>query len=75
MLLYLFSALDRGNLGNIRLLGLIGDRGLSADPDGQKYALLVAMFYIGYSSFSASHSSPTCILSEPLLKTGSSFAT
>jgi hypothetical protein len=61
MLLYLFSALDRGNLGNIRLLGLIGARGLSADPDGQKYALLVAMFYIGYASFSASRSTPTSI--------------
>lgn len=50
MLLYLFSSLDRNNLGNMRLLGMIGPRGLPADPDGSHYSLLVSVFFIGYAT-------------------------
>ena len=49
MLLYLYSSLDRGNLGNLRLLGLVGPRGYSPDPTGKKYGLLVSVFFIGYA--------------------------
>ena len=52
--LYLFSALDRANLGNAVGLGLIGPRGLPADPHGKKYALFNAMFYVLYAICSKS---------------------
>lgn len=48
-ILYLLSNLDRGNLGNAQLLGLIGPRGLPLDPDGSQFGLLVSVFFIGYS--------------------------
>lgn len=52
MALYLFSSLDRGNVGNARLMGMIGPPdGYALDPTGASYALLAAMFYIGYSVF------------------------
>lgn len=50
MLLYLFSCLDRNSLGNVKLLGMVGPRGLPADPHGSAYSLLVAVFFVGYAS-------------------------
>jgi len=50
--LYLLSSLDRASLGNVRVLGLIGPQGLPADPTGQMYALLNAVFYIAYAGCS-----------------------
>ncbi|RSH93181.1 hypothetical protein EHS25_007534 [Saitozyma podzolica] len=46
--LYLFSSLDKGNLGNAKTLGMIGASGIGADPTGSRYALLNALYFIGY---------------------------
>ncbi|RXK34953.1 hypothetical protein M231_07799 [Tremella mesenterica] len=51
MLLYLFSGLDKGNLGNAKTIGMVGEEGLGADPSGSKYALLNAFYFLGYALF------------------------
>ena len=53
--LYLFSSLDKGNLGNAKSLGMVGPSekgGLGADPSGNRYALLNALYFIGYVNWS-----------------------
>ena len=52
VLTYLFCSLDRSNLANAKTLGMVTDIG--GDPTGNNYALINAMFYIGYAPFSRS---------------------
>ena len=42
---------DKGNLGNAKILGLVTDFG--GDPTGSKYALLNGTYFIGYVAFRA----------------------
>ena len=50
VLMYLFSSLDKSNLGNAKTLGMMKDIG--SDPDGSVYALLNSMYFIAYAPFS-----------------------
>jgi hypothetical protein len=44
----------QGNLGNAKTLGMIGASGIGADPTGSRYALLNALYFIGYVNWSQS---------------------
>jgi MFS family permease len=50
--MYLFSSLDKSNLGNARTLGMMSDIG--DDPTGSVYALLNSFYFIAYAPFSTS---------------------
>lgn len=50
--MYLFSSLDKSNLGNARTLGMMSDIG--NDPTGSVYALLNSFYFIAYAPFSMS---------------------
>jgi hypothetical protein len=52
VLMYLFSSLDKSNLGNARALGMMNDIG--KDPDGSVYALLNSLYFVAYAPFSGS---------------------
>lgn len=52
VIVYLFCSLDRSNLANAKTLGMVVDIG--GDPTGNNYALINAMYYIGYAPFSES---------------------
>ena len=41
--------IDKGNLGNAKILGLVKDFG--GDPSGSRYALLNGTYFIGYVAF------------------------
>lgn len=49
-MLYLFSSLDKSNVGNAKVMGMMSDIG--KDPDGTHYALLSALFGVSYAPFS-----------------------
>lgn len=51
-ILYLFSSLDKGNIGNAKTLGMVGKEGFGPDPTGKRYALLNAFYFIGYATWS-----------------------
>lgn len=50
VLMYLFSSLDKSNLGNARTLGMMDDIG--SDPTGSVYALLNSLYFVAYAPFS-----------------------
>jgi hypothetical protein len=50
VIMYLFSSLDKSNLGNARTLGMMNDIG--SDPKGETYALLNSMYFVAYAPFS-----------------------
>jgi hypothetical protein len=50
VLMYLFSSLDKSNLGNARTLGMMDDIG--SDPTGSTYALLNSLYFVAYAPFS-----------------------
>jgi hypothetical protein len=59
VLMYLFSSLDKSNLGNARTLGMMDDIG--SDPTGSTYALLNSLYFVAYAPFSKLVCSPSRI--------------
>lgn len=67
VLMYLFSSLDKSNLGNARTLGMMNDIG--SDPTGSTYALLNSFYFIAYAPFS--ECLPSSDRARPDLSSGS----
>jgi len=65
VLMYLFSSLDKSNLGNARALGMMKDIG--SDPDGSVYALLNSLYFVAYAPFSESSRPDAFIGSQPVV--------
>lgn len=49
--LYLLSFLDRSNIGNARIAGMIDDLDLEPNPGSNRYQWLLTIFYIAYILF------------------------
>ena len=47
ILIYLFSYIDRMNMGNAKILGIIEDNDLT----GTRYNIALTVFYVGYIIF------------------------